>query len=337
MNKLFLEILNVQSETYNTEKMAEYIVDHCFERGYDVEYLDGNIYVTKGKSKTYPCIISHTDTVHTIIPDADYMVVHDDNIAMAYDIKKMAVTGIGGDDKVGIYICLRMLEDLPYCKAAFFRDEECGCLGSAVADLKFFDDARFILQCDRKGNSDFVSDIFNMDLYDEGFGNDILPIITKYGYSETSGGLTDVYQLAKDGVGVAVANMSCGYYNPHCDDEMINLHDVENCRQMVYEIMTTLRHVYGYKHKQNVYKSTYKTTKYDKYYDWYDDKIEDRWTDYEYKGGKWTKKIDSLYEIKECWSCSLDYHADDLNEHGMCEACVDYHLELMTTSDNSII
>lgn len=327
MNSLFLEILNIQSSTYQTERMTEYLLDKCLELGYDVEYDQGNLYVTKGISPdgTYPCIVSHTDTVHDIIPDSDYMVVHDYNIAMAYDIKNMRPTGIGGDDKVGIYICMRMLDELDYCKAAFFRDEEVGCIGSGLADMSFFSDVRFVLQCDRKGNSDFVYNIYGQDLYSNEFARDVDQYLYEHGYSESTGMLTDVYQLALNGVGVSVANMSCGYYNPHCDDEMINLQDVDNCLSMVYKIMSNCTKTYN--HKTSKVKS-FGSTKYGYYDDWHDTWLktsvnDNKWEGWTYENGKYSKSITD--QLEECWHCGIDYFRDELNKDGLCTYCDSYH------------
>lgn len=340
MNKQFLEILNIQSYSGNTEKMVEYLFDKCLERGYNVDYSDGNLYVTKGISPDgkYPCIVSHTDTVHDIIPDADYMVIHDDNVIMGYDIKNMRPSGIGGDDKVGIYICMQMLEALDYCKVAFFRDEEIGCVGSRAADMSFFTDVRFVLQCDRKGNKDFVYNIFGTDLYGESFYDDISPIIESYGYSESPGGLTDVYQLAENGVGVAVANMSCGYYNPHMDDEMININDVENCLNMVYTIMSTCTKVYEFDFPVKVVAKSYGSSfSYDKGYskgysgyatDWYSDYDKkdtnaETWDGWSYDGKKYSKSYST--DTSECWHCGLDYFKSELSRDGLCSYCCGYH------------
>ena len=35
------------------------------------------------------------------------------------------------------------------------------------------------------------------------------------------------------------ANMSCGYYNPHCKNEYVDVRDVENCLDMVKQIIVT--------------------------------------------------------------------------------------------------
>jgi tripeptide aminopeptidase len=343
MNQLFLEIMNVQSSTYHTERMAEYIFDYALSKGWDIDVDNDNLYVTKGVSPDgyYPCIVSHTDTVHDIIPDADYNVICDGNIAMAYDLRRMQPTGIGGDDKVGIYICLSMLDSLPYCKAAFFRDEEVGCVGSGLALMSFFKDCRFILQCDRKGNKDFVYSIMGSLLYSDKFYKAINPIISNYGYEESIGGLTDVYTLADKGVGISVANMSCGYWNPHMPDEMINLQDVENCLNMVYDIMLNCTDVYHHvvdKPVYNYYNNSSYNSKYNKSDkgDWYasdwpiykSDKgktfhDDNKWEGWDYNAGKWTKTLDK--NMDECWSCYSEVHKDDLSAYGLCAHCHDWH------------
>lgn len=329
MNELFLTILKLQSESYDCSKMQDFILEHSFQNDYTIDIDDcGNIYITKGVSDSYPCIVAHMDTVHSILPDDEYCVIHDDRVAMAYNPKHKQLVGIGGDDKVGIYIALRMMQDLDYCKAAFFVDEEVGCHGSMKANMSFFSDARFVLQCDRKGNSDFVSSIFYADLYSDEFSKDILPIISRYGYSESDGGLTDVYQLHENGIGICVANMSCGYYNPHSDDEMISLEDVDNCMCMVYEIMTNCTKVY--KHSRSAY---YPTKSYGNYGDWVDSyndtPVSEKWDGWEYDGKKYTKRYDEY-----CWDCGVPVHS---SKYGLCGQCERYHSGISYKQENKII
>jgi tripeptide aminopeptidase len=329
INPLLLETLKVQSHTYECDKMIDFVLEKLFELGCWIDYdAAGNIYAVKGESDTYPCIVAHLDTVHKIVPDNQYVVISDDDYAFAYNPVKKEMTGVGGDDKVGIYIALQMMRDLDYCKAAFFVDEEVGCLGSSQANMDFFQDVRFALQCDRKGNNDFVYNIMGTSLYTEQFSNDIAPIIAAHGYSENTGGLTDVYQLADNGIGVCVANMSCGYYNPHTDEEMICLSDVENCRRMVYEIMTKCTNVYECTHERHRYDSWWKDggngvsykkdSKKDESLDWhYPD-----WSDWEYKDGKYTI-TDSQW--KACWDCYEVFNKDKINGDGLCSKCSAYH------------
>ena len=245
--QLLIDILSVQSETYNSVDMENFIMDRLDEMYLEYIIDNGNIYVAKGEASSYPCIVSHMDTVHKIIPKDRYKIMQDDYCAMGFDRGLNMPTGCGGDDKVGIFICLTMLKYLDNVKVVFFRDEEVGCVGSSGAHIPFFDDARFILQCDRKGNKDFVNNIFGLDLQSSAFSADVLTIIKRYGYEFSDGGMTDVYQLALDGVGVSVANMSCGYHNPHSDDEIVVFDEVGNCMDMVYDIMSSMTDTYKHK------------------------------------------------------------------------------------------
>ena len=271
MRKLLIDTLSVQSESFKTERMELFIMDKLNEMGVPFVYDKGNIYATKGEATDYPCMVSHTDTVHKIIDDRDFCIIADNDFAIGFDKLNMTPSGCGGDDKVGIFMCLQLLKDLDYLKVAFFRDEEVGCNGSYDADVEFFDDVRFILQCDRKGNTDFVNNIYGTNLASDEFNADVSHIIDKYGYSFTSGMLTDVYALASIGVNVSVANMSCGYYNPHCDDEVVSFADVQNCFDMCYEIITSMPFVY--KIDRSVKDKSWK-------YDWEDKRYNDDW----YKG-----------------------------------------------------
>ena len=72
-----------------------------------------------------------------------------DSMIVGYDHKRKRMTGIGADDKNGIWICLKCLEDFKAVKCAFFVQEEVGCIGSGHADMSFFSDCRFVIQCER--------------------------------------------------------------------------------------------------------------------------------------------------------------------------------------------
>lgn len=270
---LFQDILETQSASGDVSRMTNLIVKYATEFGATVDVKDGNVYVTKGSPQTngYPCIVSHTDTVHAIVPDDQYSIGYDrkNGIIYGYNPVKRNFTGIGGDDKVGIYIALSAVRDFTSIKACFFRDEEIGCVGSGLADLSFFSDCMYILQCDRKGNKDFVNRISNTPISSKEFQDDVASIIKHYGYDFHDGGMTDVYKLTLRQVGIATANMSCGYYNPHSSDELISVEDVNNTMRMVYEILWTLDKKYEHKVDTPVYTS--KKYYYD-YEDWYSPK-----------------------------------------------------------------
>ena len=274
VEQLFKDILSTQSHSGHVERMTQLIADYATYFGADVRIESNNIYVTKGipLPNGYPCIVSHTDTVHAIVPDDEFRVGydHDNRIIYGYNPIKRDFTGIGADDKVGIYIALAAVRDFTSIKACFFRDEEIGCVGSGEADLSFFSDCMYILQCDRKGNKDFVNRISSTPISSKEFQDDVANIIKNYGYDFHDGGMTDVYKLTTRQVGISTANMSCGYYNPHSSDELISVDDVDNTLRMVYEILWTLDKRYEHKVETPVY--TNKKYYYD-YDDWYTPKF----------------------------------------------------------------
>jgi putative aminopeptidase FrvX len=202
----------------------------------------GNIYVVKGKADTYPTMVCHIDTVHTIEKGKIVPANIDGNI-VAFNSTTMEQVGTGGDDKVGIHITLELLKKHKAMKAVFFLDEEVGCIGSSNANFEFFHDSRFVLECDRQGNGDFVNSISGVQLTNKAFEKDIKIILNAYGYSLSTGGMTDVQEIALNTKAVC-ANMSCGYYKPHTNEEYINIVDVIITYEMCDDMFTKLLQQY---------------------------------------------------------------------------------------------
>ena len=179
----------------------------------------GNIFITKGVAKSYPCVTVHLDEVH--LPTERDIVV-DGDVIYAVDAVGERV-GIGADDKNGLWIINHLLHTKPVLKVALFVQEErdgemAGCRGSKACSLSFFNDVRYVLAVDRKGNNEVVTvgkgDICLCD-YDF-IPNDLLQ---KYNYVCVDGGRTDVVALKERGLQIPCCNISCGYYNAHKPDE----------------------------------------------------------------------------------------------------------------------
>ena len=229
--------------------MVEYLCD-------ELEGIEGvsfyrdemmNIYATKGtleEGEFYPMFIAHTDTVHSKI---DKIVVEEEKLKRPYTFGKTfdetlvdvlkaydtegKPTGIGGDDKCGIFICLELLKQLDKVKIGLFVSEETGCHGSSKCDVNFLQDVGYITQYDAPGNHLITeicsgvrlferdSEFFEktLEVITESFGNEML--IQSHPY-------TDISQLKKK-IDVSCINMSCGYYNMHSVQEFISIEDVK--------------------------------------------------------------------------------------------------------------
>lgn len=197
----------------------------------------GNLYMTKGKAETYPCAVAHMDQVSHCHHSKDFTVIETEELLFGYSPKNRRFENLGADDKNGVWIALTCLEKYDNIKVAFFREEETGCVGSTNADMDFFKDCRFIIQPDRRGNGDLITNIGFTDICSEKFVEDIKPEL--YGYAPTTGAMTDVEQLTEQGVGISCINLSCGYYNPHSDEEITVKADLFKCLKFVEHIIET--------------------------------------------------------------------------------------------------
>ena len=238
--ELLIDVLSVQTSSGQEDLMIEYIDKFVKNNVPDADIVikDNNIYVTKGITETYPCVVAHTDTVHKI--HKDFKVYENKDIIFAFSNDECGQVGVGGDDKVGVWIALEMLISCDNIKCAFFHSEEVGCVGSSQADMEWFSDVGYVFQSDRRGHGDFVNSIGGKELFDKKFSNKISKVIKHHGYKETSGAMTDVEQLVDNGLDVCVANMSSGYYNPHTDSEVVDFYAAENCLLMIERLIEEL-------------------------------------------------------------------------------------------------
>lgn len=313
----FKELLAVQSVSYNQKQMTKYLKSE-FRKidGVTFHEKDENIFVTKGKG-LMPCVVSHIDTVHAITSDL-YPLQIGDNIT-GFNRKTLTQSGIGGDDKVGIWVCLEVLRNFDNVKVAFFSNEEVGCKGSYDTDLKFFEDCTFVLQCDRQGNKDFVNNACGVELSSKGFQDAIQETLKDFGYSFTDGGMTDVMALKENGLEISCANMSCGYYNPHRPNEYINIIDVENVKNLVFSLISQFGSI--------VFPHEYVPYRWNTKNDWLDKPIKKGKIDYDFLD--YTGKKEKMHGISHhCENCSneVDFY-DELDDY-FCTHCMMYGAEI---------
>lgn len=238
---LLKDVLSVPSKTYKEDLMVEFITNWLTENNipFEVDKMF-NIYATKQTDNNvdyFPCVVSHTDTVHEL----DSINIREESLLNEQKLLKPSLkayndkglpTGIGGDDKCGIYACLELLKELSNLKAAFFVSEETGCHGSRNADVNFFSNVGYAIQFDAPGNSmvseycmgtklfDRESDFFKScdEVLSESFENR-----NKY----QSHPYTDVYAL-KQKFDFSCINFAIGYYNYHTREEYVVIEDVYN-------------------------------------------------------------------------------------------------------------
>lgn len=221
--------------------------DVCFDKL-------GNIYITKGTSETYPCIVAHLDQVQKM-HSKDFRAVETQDIIFGYSSSNRRQEGLGADDKNGIWIALKSLIKNEILKVALFVGEEVGCVGSSAADLSFFNDCRFVIEPDRRGYNDLITEISWISLCSEKFLSDSL--FEQFGYKRTEGLMTDIEILRERGLAISCVNLSCGYYEPHSDTEFTVKKDLLNCLDFVQHIIEQCTEVYTHEFQEIPYDRYY--------------------------------------------------------------------------------
>ena len=150
-----------------------------------------------------------------------------------------APEGLGADDKNGIWVCLKALELCEHLKVFMSVGEEKGCWGSNRADMSFFSDALYILEPDCKGGEEIRTLLKGVPCASPEF--EAALNAEKFGYTITEGKTTDILPLTLSGIGVSCANIPCGYYNPHKDEEYCNIAELQKCLDFVLHTLQTLR------------------------------------------------------------------------------------------------
>lgn len=254
MSKLTLRnVLKIPSCSGHEELIARYIENFCLDN--KIVYkrdFKGNFYITKGKvneEEYFPCIVAHMDTVH-----GDQLDLIDEDLSLdifeekadgktilfAHHPIKKKYTGIGGDDKCGVYICLRLLEKLDNIKCAFFVEEEIGMQGSSQCNLEFFNDVGYALQFDAPTADWFSLSCSGHKLWTEEYFSVIESVLHDYNIENISRDpFTDVVQLRKK-FDFCCSVLPTGYYDQHTAHEYVIEEETENCVNLAIDFIAKL-------------------------------------------------------------------------------------------------
>ena len=264
--QLLKNVLSVPTKTYNETLMIMFICEWLEKNNIDYyEDSHGNVYATKTTGELtedfyYPCVISHTDTVHNI----DTINIREEYLPNAQGQIKLAYkayndfgnpTGIGGDDKAGVFACLTLLKEMDNLKAAFFVSEETGCHGSRQSDPKFFDNVGYGIQFDAPENWMITETCSGQPLFDRKstFFETIDKVFKKQMINEDMEYMThpytDVYAL-RSRFDFSCINFSIGYYDYHSKEEYVVVEDVLNGIKMGKEMIEKLGNKLYYKERK---------------------------------------------------------------------------------------
>jgi tripeptide aminopeptidase len=237
------EVLSVPTYFGNEHRMIEYLSSVLNQKQleYTVDPI-GNIYVTKGDAESYPCFVSHTDTVHRV-NDRLEVFVNPEGHLQGRDSVDHSPLGIGGDDKCGVYMCLEMLDKLDIVKVAFFVGEEFGMIGSKQACPDFFSNVKYAIQFDSPEGDTMSLTLKGDYLFDKEslFGQTVTPLLLERGITKWQHHpYTDVYQLITK-FDFPCLNLAAGYHSYHTRQEYVIMDEVENTMQLALELVEGLK------------------------------------------------------------------------------------------------
>ena len=188
------------------------LYEHIFQEIKPNFYLY-DMYLYLHKDDNLPCLVAHIDTVHEQKPKLNDIVL-ENNILF-----NRGCYGLGADDRAGVYALLT-LKDLPY-NLLFTNYEETGGIGvkKAIKDLPGALTANTcFIEIDRQGTGHYVDYV--------GAEDEFLDIFNKIGLHKEDGTYSDIYDLSSE-LSIASVNLACGYYNPHGDEEYLNIKELQ--------------------------------------------------------------------------------------------------------------
>lgn len=193
-------------------KIQKILIEYLISQKYKVYSGNGYIYA---EGDLPICLLAHVDTVFNIKP-YDFYFDKQRGVLFAPD------TGLGADDRAGIYAILTIINSGFKPSVIFTDGEERGGLGAKalVGALPHcpFKECKALIQLDRQGKNDCVF----YDCDNEKFEK----LINTYGFKTDIGSFTDISVIAP-AWGIAAVNLSVGYYWEHTRAEYLNIYELD--------------------------------------------------------------------------------------------------------------
>jgi di/tripeptidase len=246
--ELLKDILSVPSHSRSEDRVIEYIVAYAKEKGIEcITDKFGNVFLKKGEieeGQGYPCVVAHMDTVHrdqaAMVNGEDLLIINETTNSLGTILYAQRMTpsgvpistGIGGDDKAGVFIALSLIDKFDVIMGAFFVEEEIGCNGSRNArhDVgdEWLKDAAYFMQFDAP-TDDWTSRVCSgVELFNDEVAMILKPVWETYNLSAPHMGdpFTDVKELRLN-YPVCCINYFAGYMDMHSAKEYVVVEFVE--------------------------------------------------------------------------------------------------------------
>lgn len=192
---------------FSQERLKQALEAELITSEYTVQKQKGFLYA---EGSTPVLLVAHLDTVHRALPET--ICYSADGAVM------MSPQGIGGDDRAGVYMILRLIQSV-HCHVLFCEAEETGGHGAkAFVQSGIAPKVNYIVEFDRMGSNDAVYYNCKNEQFEQH--------ICSFGFQTAFGSFSDISILAPK-LDLAAVNLSTGYYNAHRANEFVRLDEVE--------------------------------------------------------------------------------------------------------------
>lgn len=228
--KLLLKLLTLsQKETYG-------FLQRMLHRYYDDIHFDKDYIYCKGTAPIL--LVAHLDTVY----DHSYRRAgffkyepqQESQKKQLFFDKEQSVLwspqGLGADDRAGVFLILKLLQNGLRPHVVFTTDEEIGGLGAETFANHYKkilkkSNIKYIIEVDRQGSEDCVF----YDCANEEFEK----YINSFGFITDIGSFSDI-SIICPACGIAGVNLSVGYYNEHTPSEFLSILQNDKIYDIIY-------------------------------------------------------------------------------------------------------
>lgn len=239
---LLEKLYRIEHESQEEGPMQTFIINFCSKIPNVHIELDSfrNLFITRNTNNLefVPCIVAHTDCVYS---HSEKNIIYDGTFIYGEDPKTGYYLSLGMDDSNGIYAALTLLQLHHDIKICFTVEEEVGFIGAkdACVNINFFKNVSYLIQADRHGGNDLITETNGIYSASKKWLNEITPLLKKYKYKEAIGTGTDIGVMART-LHISGVNISCGYYSEHTNQEYTVVDELLNCVQFMHKILLTV-------------------------------------------------------------------------------------------------
>ena len=207
------------------------------DNGYEEIIKTDSYIIAKGDIDI--CLIAHMDIIHPHPPTVVIMNTCGD--------KLWSPSGLGADDRAGIFLILKFLHQGLRPHLIFTLGEEVGGVGAStlVQDIhKPPFPIKYMIELDRSGENDCV--FYDCD------NKEFRKYIESFGFETELGTFTDITFIAPEWK-VAAVNLSVGYVNEHTNSEVLNLDWMMSTYKKVDKMLRDCKNIEKFEYIQKEY------------------------------------------------------------------------------------